>query len=91
MLIDVDDRSLFIEGLLTKFVRLCWPLSDLSADPGGERKSQDIEPVDIDDKVIYSDLSRRERSPQMVVKSKGILPKMAERFRLRIYNKLPRY
>ena len=34
MLIDVDDRFLFIEGLLTKFVRLCWPVGDLSADPG---------------------------------------------------------
>ena len=29
-------------------------------------------------------------SPQMVVKSKGIPPKMAETFRLRIYSKLPR-
>ena len=47
--------------------------------------------MDIDDiGNFFSDLSRRERSPQMVVKSKGILPKMAERFRLRIYNKLPR-
>ena len=42
--------------------------------------------------AIYSDLySRRERSPQMVVNSKGILPQMAETFRLRIYNKLPRW
>ena len=31
------------------------------------------------------------RSPQKVVKSKGILPKMAQTFRLRIYNTLPRY
>ena len=30
-------------------------------------------------------------SPQKVEKSKGTLPKMAETFRLRIYNKLPKY
>ena len=29
-------------------------------------------------------------SPQKVVNSKGILPKMAETFRLRIHNELPR-
>ena len=31
-------------------------------------------------------LSRREPSPQMLVKSKGIPPKMVETFRLRIYS-----
>ncbi len=35
---------------------------------------------------IYNDLSRRGRSPQMVVNSKGPIPsKMAEKIRLRIF------
>ena len=45
-------------------------------------------------KSIYSDPnSRRERNrhPQMVVKRKGIPPKMAETLTLRIYNTLPRW
>ena len=35
--------------------------------------------------AIYNDRLQPERSPQMVVKSRGIPPKMAEQIRLRIY------
>ena len=41
-------------------------------------------------RAVYSDLFPPVGHPLKVVKSKGILPKIAETFRLRIYNKLPR-